>query len=709
MLSWRRYPGLLRAAALLLGVAVAWVPSVWFPGAVSKIEESVGDFFWRQGAGSRAERRVVLVDIDEKSLQEIGPWPWPRSTVAELAARLNEAEVRVQAYDITFSEPRTGDAALQTAWAAGTPVLAQLFSLDPAVRPQAGSLSGSIAGPACPPHVPQAYGYYGTSESLAEAHAAVGHINAGVSVDGVVRHIPAIVCYAGRSFSSLTLTTLWQVAQPTQQGGQRALAAPDWQWHTSADASPSPFAWALAPAAWLSSPSLPGMVVPLDAQGSLRVPYGLTRDAFMVVPVADVLKGRADMDVLRGAIVIVGATAFGIGDTVATPHGSVASGIEVHTQALVGMLDHALPYTPASWRFGQALLTALFAVALLSVGLRRRGVPAKRLPLTGLLLAALCLAAAGVSLLQFNLWLPWFGVVTFALAASLLLATVEHAFARAQRERLSAHLGAYLPAPVAQRLMATEPSGKLQLEPRQVSVLATELRNFGAMATHRPADEVAALLHAYCCMVVDVVEKHHGVVENVVGDSITALWTSSAECPDHHQQALSAARELVQVTRALLASSQPVSESSPVQPLALGVGVESGVAIVGSFGPARRRAHAALGEPVSVACRIQQMTAELSMPILIGPNLAGQLASSDLEPQGEYLLEGLAKHYQLYAPVGWSDLIAVDSNWATSAAGQSERQTDFSEWSRWGNVSNSSGASNPGTLSTVAAFRRSSV
>jgi adenylate cyclase len=235
---------------------------------------------------------------------------------------------------------------------------------------------------------------------------------------------------------------------------------------------------------------------------------------------------------------------------------------------------------------------------------------------------------------------------------------------------------------VAERLMASDPTGSLQVDQRDISVLCADIRNFSAFAAHRPPQETAAVLHAFCCMAVDVVERHGGVVENVVGDSVLAVWNAYSECTDHPQQALAAAQELLQVTRQLLASSHPTSEHSPVQPLALGVGLESGVAIVGSFGPSRRRAHAALGEPVSVASRIQQMTVDLSIPILMGPQLAQRLNADSTEPLGEYLLEGLSKHYSLFAPRAWAELAPADPQWAKAVTGV-ERQGEGSDWSRW--------------------------
>lgn len=678
--AWRRHPWRLRLGALLLAAVVAWLPTLLFPNGVDAASGTVSDALWRIGAAHTAERRLVVVDIDEASLSELGPWPWSRETMAALSRQLSKAGALVQAYDITFSEDKPGDEALRDAWADAPVVVSQILSIDPTVTPAVGRLAGGIDG-ACPPPIARAYGHYGTGATLLQAHPAAGHITPHVESDGVVRRLPALICADGQARASLPLAVMWRAAQGT--GRAAGGLAPDWRWHERSQEG-----WRLGlfgPQAWLTSASLPGVLVPLDKQGNLRVPYNQARSSFVSVPAVDVIRDRVDPQLLKGALVLIGATAFGLTDSVSTPLAAVSSGIEVHAQALSGLLDQRVPYTPAIWPTVLGLATLAIAALLSGVAVLRRGAPAKRLPLTGLALAMAIGAGAATAQLQFALWLPWLELALFAVVASVALATVEHALARAQGERLSAHLGAYLPRSVAQRLMVTDPSGSLQVEQRSISVMVADIRNFSAFAAHNPPDETAALLHAFCCIAVDVVEQHGGVVENVVGDSVLAVWNASPGQPDHPERALAAARELCKATRQLLASSKPIAEDSPVQPLALGVGLESGLAIVGSFGPTRRRAHAALGEPVSVANRIQQMTTDLSMPILVGPHLAAMLPADDLESLGEYLLEGLGKHYRLFAPQGWADLVSVDANWASSAAAVDSRSPEAAEeWSRWG-------------------------
>jgi adenylate cyclase len=682
---WRDHPWRLRAVAVLLSAVAVALLQVLSPRLFSGAEEAVGDWTWRIGALSTPERRLVVVDIDEASLKQVGPWPWPRSTIAKLSQKLEQAGVVVQVYDINFPDPKESDAALAEAWAAAPVVAGQIFSLDPGVTPRVGQVGGAIAAAGCPPFASRSHGFYGHAEELLRANPAIGHITPRTGSDGVVREIPALICHEGRAYPSLSLAALWRATQ----GHDGAAGVPDWSWSAAGEQSFG--GGLLSPHAWLSSPSLPGLAVPLNERGDLRVPYRLERKAFASVSASDVLNGTAEASLLKGTIALIGATAFGIGDTVATPHAAVAAGLEVHAQALVGLLDHRLPYTP---RHADALaaLAALASAALLILLVqRRRPVPAKRLPIAGVLLATACYVGAAAALLQADLWLPWVGVALFALLASMTLATAELALTRAQRERLSAHLGAYLPAPVAQRLMVSDPSGSVQVDQRDVSVLVADIRNFSSFAAHRPAEETAAMLHAFCCIAVDVVEQHGGVVENVVGDSVLAVWNAYSDCADHSQQALLAAQELLRATRTLLAPTQPPHEDSPVQPLALGVGIESGRALVGSFGPARRRAHAALGEPVSVASRLQQMTLDLSMPILMGPQLASRLPEGSTESLGDYLLEGLSRQYTLHAPKAWAELVPTEPMWVRSATADDGGSSDSGKWSGWAD----SGASAP--------------
>ena len=346
--------GRLGLAAAVVGLVQAFAPQV-----LRTVEEISGDVAWRWRCPNVPERRVVVVDIDEASLDRMAPGRGPVPTLVSLSQRLQEAGVAVQAIDLVLDATRPGDDRTAGSLAPSPVVLGQIFSLDPADHaasrprwsvpwPPRRARAGG-AGSSCPPFAPVSWGYIGNAGTVVSPGSVAGHLTPRVYADGVVRELPALICHQGRAYPSLALAALWRAAQPD---GATA-SAPDWTWR--------PGSGLLAPAYVLTSPSLPGVEVPVDASGNLRIPFRTARDALTSVSAHQVLAGQAPPAVLAGTIALVGATAFGIGDVAATPLAAVAAGVEVHAQLLSGLLDHRVPYTPRRPPSGRALAMLLIA------------------------------------------------------------------------------------------------------------------------------------------------------------------------------------------------------------------------------------------------------------------------------------------------------------------------------------------------------------
>lgn len=653
-----------RFLALGLAALAALVLKGLAPGLIDSIDERSGEWAWRLAAGASGgeERRVVIVDIDENSLARIGAWPWSRPRMAELLDKLSAAGAGPVAFDIAFPDARPGDAAFAAALQRHPAVLAQIFSLDN-VTPAAGQLQGAMNGIGCNPPLPEASGFIGNTAAL---QAAAGHITPRIAADGAVRKLPALVCYAGQAYPALGLATLLRAADVSSSsaGSSRFQLLPG--------------AGLLEPAWRLSHPALPGAGVPLDGNGDIRLSYRLPRQAFISISAADVLEGRAPAHLLRGAWILVGATAFGLGDVVPTPHGGAVGGVEVHAQFISALLDERLPYRPngaALFAVGLALLGGCLCL-LVAAGARRFPAPDNRrrhpvqlpvwaLPLAAIAFALILLGLHVALLLGRNLWLGWAAPAAFVLCAGLLLAAVEHARTRFERERLYGNLSAYLPASVAREIAFNEVTGAIEAERREISVLFVDIRNFSAYCEGRPPDETAALLQAFFTTAARVIKTHHGVVEEFVGDAVMAIWNAPQACPDHTAHALAAANELIEACSRLFPEIPPPG----LEPLAVGVGLETGEALVGSFGPADRRTHAALGETVTVAARLTAMTGELAHPLLVGEKAAEKLAASasttnlpQLVSLGAFLLEGLRRPRQVFG-------IAAEAAHHTETAG----------------------------------------
>jgi adenylate cyclase len=635
------------AALSLLVAAVSWVAlSAFQPAWLGAAQELSTDWAWRLLSKSQDERRVILVDIDERSLQEVGPWPWPRQTQANLLHKLAEQGAALQVLDVVFTANQAGDELLAQAFQQHKPVLAQAFALpSQGGQTQAGKLAGALEWPSCPAPFSEASGYLANSAGLQSQNA--GHITPKLSQDGVVRQQPAVLCFQDKAYPALGIAAASQGADIKSWSLQRGKS------------------WADAP--WvLSSATGAFQSVPLSDAGDLRVPWWNQPDSFVSVSAADVLQGKVPKDLLNNAWVLVGSSAFGLNDTIATPFASAAAGMLVHAEVLTGLIDGRMPYTPlgATWLQAVAALVGLcLLLALATLKPASSPFPVQVFPLLGAAWAV-ALWALHMVLLQYHVWVVgWLLPALTVLLASLAWGILEHTKSRIDRDRLYTHLSSYLPAPVAAALALQPPSSAIKASTRTVSVMFADIRNFSAYCEARPPKEAAAVLHAFFSTATRVVEAHGGVIEAFQGDAVLAVWygkETQATGPQHTNQngerqeagvaqaaqnALRAAVELHGAMQGALPNPAP----DGLEPLALGVGLECGPAMAGSFGLASRRTHMVMGRTVTIASRLVDMTADLAHPVLVGEGLAAQLAGEGLQSMGTFLLDGLRVPHHVYA------------------------------------------------------------
>lgn len=624
--------GVVSALSVLV---MALVSTVWSP-QLHQWEERLASRTWSLASPDATERRVVVVDIDEKSTQALGPWPWPRERVATLLSALDAYNVNLKVVDVLFegTQDPAQDQKLAQALKAGAPtVISQLFALSPQAQLKSGQLASAMG--ACPansqanagnlPFGTPAFGFMGAETMFAQSSAGVGHITPIVDSDGSIRRVPAVVCYEGQAYPALAVASL-------------------------AAATGSQPVWRNAQAGLFSTGSaqildVGGLQLPLDASGQLRVSYQMPREGFAAVSAVDVLQGKVPPSMLKGAWVLVGSTAFGGGDAVPTPQGGAVGGVEVHAQLISAALDARTPFVPA-WAPLWPLATGLLALCVLVFSLRAAAPKAAVvMPVVAVATAAVIFGAHAVLLLGWHQWLGWGQPVVFVALAAMLLTASEMLRVRAERERLFENLSSYLPEGAARRVAFEGPSAQVVAETREATVMLVDLRNFSAYCEERPPEDAAMVLHLFYTTLDRIVTEHGGVVEQMVGDGLTAVWNGSSPCNQHAQKALQAAEVIWKEGVAQL----PKVASRKTPPLDIGIGIETGPVMVGSFGPARRRVHTVMGEAVSVAARLEKLTSELGYPVLVGPQALAMSGMADVHKLGDFLLAGMRTPRTVYA------------------------------------------------------------
>ena len=623
-------PNVGRVLVLALAALLSLILLFVFSGPLQILEERLGQLGWTLTADTAPEQRVTIVTIDEKSLAEIGPWPWSREQMATLVTALDDAGVQLQIHDVWYSEPRTGDAELIAALqSARGVVLAQIPDLRSNQAVRVGAMSHPLTGLSCSSAagLPSTQSYI--SSHVGFSSFAAGHITPIVASDGAIRQFPAVICVDDVAYPALSISALLQ-----------ATNSPNWGATLSSNSS-----W-FGPTQELQLDAYPGLSIPLDAAGNLRISYKVSPENYQAVSAADVMSGNIEPGMLENAWVLIGGTALGIGDIVPTPYSGATPGVELQARILGSLLDAQMPYTPKSANWLLALFGIVAAATLLKLAGVSGRVAAYGLPVAGILLPIVSLTLHMQLLNSSEIWLGWIAPAAYSVLAASLLMLLEHHRVRSERSRVYTNLSSYLPSEVAREIAFSLPNSSVSAKRCDVTLLSADLRNFAAFSEAKAPEETAAVLHFFFVRATEIIEQHGGRVHEFKGDGLLAVW-------DGHDQQV-AGQALLAAQDMQLAIDQDIlvtQSSTGLEPLALGVGIEQGPVLVGSIGPAHRRSHALLGDTVTIVLRVQEMTAELAQPILVGECAARQLGDQQLESQGSYLLSGLSIPHTLFAPV----------------------------------------------------------
>ena len=615
-----RYLPFVIAALFSLIASLANLPSF------NNIEAAINDQFWRLiASSSQRERRVVVINIDDDSIAKYGAWPWPRERTAQLLKNLSEQGVAERIIDMAFPDAKAGDEQLAKELLKTPTVMAQVLALNADEVVARGQLQGGLGSELCTGLFPTANGYIANAADLRAANT--GHISPRIAEDGAIRFVPAIICYEHQAYPTLALAALAEGA-----GANSAFTLKIGS------------SW-LEPFAALTHPSLAGFSIPLNGQGDILLPWWTSRSAIISISAKELMEGTLPTGYLQGAWAIIGGTAFGMTDSVTTPQASAVSGVEVHAQLLTGLLDKRIPYQPRGSGLLQCLWIIVLAGLLTAVTrLRSAYIHAYAPPIIGLLLIASTLGLSALLLWRYSLCISWLPAVVFIIIAQILLGAQDFLNTKAEGDRLYRHLASYLPAHVAKKIAQQEPVSTLNARHEQVVVLYADLRNFSAWCNHLPADQAGAVLHSFYSFTDSIIHQYGGEVEEYVGDAVMGVWRD--ELAD--LKPLLAARQIITMSEQLYGAETGVDQ---LPPLAVGIGIEQGEVLVGSFGPARRRVHTLLGKTVTTAIRLQEMTGDLSQPIICGEAMAkAWQEQTELHSLGRFLLPGLQKASELFVP-----------------------------------------------------------
>jgi len=631
----------IRLTILAFTTLVAWLlaSGVWSPEFYQRLNFGLDD--WRQSETLAAapDPRIALIDIDERSIAAIGPWPWPRAVMARLTQNLfSQYHTQAVGLDILFPEAGApdDDRTLLDVAHHYPLVFAQTFDLSSdALASHAGHANGALPAsqtPSTASKAPLADGFIGNF--FDDPHVCVGHVTPHIDSDGVVRSIPPLIRYAGATYPMLA----WQILH-CHTGGPSA--APAFAAAASAASSAAPRWSSSAIQATAPSPALSITDLPIDQHGLMHIPFKRSLKMFDVVPAVEVLAGNAPPALLKNRYVLVGSSAIGLTDHIASPIDPWLPAVIVHAELLTDILDAQAKqgYTrPTAWLPILWTGASIIAFALL-LRLQRASVALPALiAATGLWLAL----ALSTHLVPVDMTaLP---LVT-ALIFLLLQAPLEWISSQAEIRMFERRFSRYLPPTVLREIIRHHGLTAFKPERRQITVLFVDIEDYTRLAEQMPPERLVAMTEVILTRLTRCVYDTVGTLDKYMGDALMAFWGAPLEQQDHADRALDCARAMLHELADLNRNAETLFDGRTIR---VRIGINSGSAVVGELGSTSRQSYTAIGDAINVASRLQEYAKIVKTDLLIGQEAARLAIHHKLRAFGYVTLRGRVAPELLY-------------------------------------------------------------
>ena len=665
---WKRIAVTLIPLLFVLLHATGVLPS----GTMQRLDDLIYDTRLRATMPGTLDERIVIVDIDEKSLAEVGRFPWGRNKVGRLVDTLfSQQHIALLGFDIVFAEPDESsglsrlnelargefkdqpgfadrlrqmqpeldyDALLAKLLVNRPIVLGYYFSND-----GDGRTVGTLPAPVMSRNdlkgrSVEAYswtGYGANIDVLAKAAPLAGHFNTTPDIDGVVRSLPLLAEYKGEYYESLALAMFRRLA-----GSPKVIPGfSDEQWlarnYQGLDRI-------------LLKEGKSSLSISVDKHISTLVPYrgpgGVKGGSFRYVSAADVLAGRLPPDSLKDKIVLIGTTAPGLLDLRVTPVSQVYPGVEAHANLISAWLDDKVTLKP-DYALGYDVFVLVVAGVLLAVGLPLLSAPRAVLLSVGVL----------VTVTALNTWLyVAFGLV-MPLAAALVMTFTAFAlnmsygyFVESRSKRELAHLfGTYVPPELVDEMVKDPDSYSMKASNRELTVMFCDMRGFTKMSEQMEPTQLQELLTGVFSQLTSLIRGNRGTIDKYMGDCVMAFWGAPVETPEHANLAVKSAMEMASAVRGINADHK----ARGLPEIGIGIGLNTGTMCVGDMGSNIRRAYTVIGDAVNLGSRLEGLSKIYGVDIVVSETTRKQATDFAWQELDRVRVKGKEQAVSIFWPM----------------------------------------------------------
>ena len=615
------------------------------------------------------DKRIVIVDIDEKSLIEQGRWPWGRDKMAILVNQLFITyEINTLGFDVVFAEKDESSGLRNLEW------LQQQYLKDDArfgaaletIKPQlnydqifADSLknrkvvlgyyfqtSGDTnhVGQLPPANFSEkdftnkgyinqliafteASGFGANLPVLQQNALAAGHFNPQPDADGITRKIALLIKYGDQYYDSLATAVARVYLQNQALQAKFATIGADKDY------------------AGLESFQLAGKRIPVDNEVATLIPYRGAQGSFQYVSATDVLNNKIRPEILKNKIVLVGTTAPGLMDLRAAPVQSNYPGVEMHANMISGILDNNIKARPAYTQGAEFMLLLVIGLLL-----------ALFLPILNPVKATLLTIAVLAAVLGINFASWQYANLVLPIAASLLMIVLIYLinmsvgfFVESRGKRQLARLfGQYVPPELVHEMAKNPELIDVTGEAREMTVLFSDIRGFTQISEGLDPKQLTQMMNEFLTPMTKIIHEHRGTIDKYMGDAIMAFWGAPLKDDNHAQNALNAA---LQMNAAIKGINEKFAKKG-WSPISMGFGLNTGNMVVGNMGSSFRMAYTVMGDSVNLGSRIEGLTKYYGVDIIVSEFVKAQTPNIIYRELDLVRVKGKHKPVAIFEPLG---------------------------------------------------------
>lgn len=643
-------------------------------GVLDRLDAIIYDARLRATMPATVDERLVIVDIDEKSLAEVGRWPWARNRLATLVDELfDRQKISLLGFDVVFAEPDESSGLKRLREMAASELkdtpgfserLAQLqgsldydaaFARALQKRPvvmgyyltsdREGRTSGALPQPVMTREALQGRpirftgwnGYGSNIPQLAQAAPVAGYFNSITDGDGVVRSIPLVAEHKGAYYESLSLAMFRMlVGQPTVHPGfpkERFVG----RGYTG-----------------LESIQLKQgertLAIPVDDRVAALVPFRGPAASFKYISASDVIAKRLPEGSLKDKIVLVGTTAPGLLDLRVTPVGETYPGVETHANVISGLLDGKMFVKP-DYAIGYDVVVLLLAGLTLAIAL----------PLLSATRAVLVSVAVISLLVALNFYLYLAQGLVLPLAAGLVMAITAFAlnmsygyFVESRSKRELANLfGTYVPPELVDEMVKDPDSYSMKATNKELTVMFCDMRGFTKMSEKMEPTQLQGLLNDVFSRLTDIIRGNRGTIDKYMGDCVMAFWGAPVDTPNHASLATRSAIEMSHAVRQI----NEEHRAKGIPEIGVGVGLNTGAMCVGDMGSDIRRSYTVIGDAVNLGSRLEGLSKVYGVDIVVSETARKAAPDFAWQELDRVRVKGKEQAVGIYYPVAPADQV----------------------------------------------------